>query len=78
MTHLLRKIISFISFWGAISGSLILALNIPISGWAYVPFLLSNIASLYIMRRDNGPKIISYQIWAFSAINVVGFIRWIL
>lgn len=70
--------ISAISFWGAIIGALLLAVNIPVSGWAYIPFLLSNIASFYIMRRDNGPRVITWQITAFTFINVIGLVRWIL
>lgn len=78
MNKFLKTSISALSFWGAIFGALLLALNIPVSGWAYIPFLLSNIASIYIMRRDNGPKVITWQIFAFTIINVIGFIRWIL
>jgi hypothetical protein len=78
MNNFLKTAISAISFWGAIIGALLLALNVPISGWGYVFFLLANIASVYIMRRDNGPRVITWQIYAFTLINVVGFIRWIL
>ncbi len=74
----MKKFISFVSFWCAISDALLLALNIPGSGWAYVILLLSNIASIYIMRRNNGPKVIEWQISAFLLINAVGIIRWIL
>jgi hypothetical protein len=74
----MKILIEQISFWGAIVGSLLLAIHIPISGWAYIPFLLSNIASLYLLRHTNAPKVLSYQIVFFIAINLVGISQWLL
>jgi hypothetical protein len=67
-----------ISFWGAVIASLLLALNIPISGWAYILFLLSNFASAYIMRDTTTPKAIVYQNYYFVVINIIGIARWLL
>jgi len=74
----MKTLIEQISFWGAIVGSLLLALHIPISGWAYIPFLLSNIASMYLLKHSNAPKVLSYQIVFFIAINLVGITQWLL
>lgn len=67
-----------ISFWGAIIGSLLLALHISLSGWAYIPFLISNIATIYLLKSSNAPKIIGWQCWFFIFINTVGIVRWLL
>lgn len=75
---MLKTIIEQVSFWGAVLGSLLLALNIPVSGWAYIPFLLSNFASIYILRHSNAPNVIMYQIFFFIVINIIGIGRWLL
>jgi hypothetical protein len=67
-----------ISFWGAVSASLLLALNIPISGWAYILYLISNVATIYIIRDTNTPSVISYQSYYFIVINIIGIVRWLL
>jgi hypothetical protein len=74
----MKTVIEQISFWGAVVGSLLLALHIPISGWAYIPFLMSNVASIYLLRKTNVPKVISYQIVFFIIINLIGITQWLL
>ena len=74
----MRVLLEQISLWGAIIGALLLAVNIPISGWAYIPFLLSNIASLYLLSGTNVPKVIRYQIAFFVIVNIIGIGRWLL
>jgi hypothetical protein len=74
----MKTILEQISFWGAVTGSLLLALNIPVSGWAYIPFLMSNFASAYIMRDTGTPKAIIYQNYYFVVINLIGIARWLL
>lgn len=74
----MKNFIEQISFWGAVTGSLLLALNIPVSGWAYIPFLLSNIATIYLLKKSDAPKIIGWQCWFFIAINLLGIGRWLL
>lgn len=66
------------SFWGAVLASLLLALNLPISGWAYILFLTSNVATSYILRGTNTPKVIVYQNYYFVLINIIGIVRWLL
>jgi len=74
----MKTILEQVSFWGAVIASLLLALHVPISGWAYILFLFSNFASLYLLKNTNAPKIISYQILFFLVINVVGISQWLL
>ena len=73
----MKKILEQISLWGAILASLLLALNLPISGWAYVLFLASNISSAIILRDTNVPVVIKQQIIFFLIINVIGIVRWL-
>jgi hypothetical protein len=75
----MKTLIEQISLWGAIVGSLLLALNIPVSGWAYIPFLLSNLATLYLLKNVNQvPKVLTWQIVFFIIINLIGIGRWLL
>lgn len=74
----MQTLLEQISFWGAITGALLLALHIPISGWAYIPFLLSNLSSMYLLRKSDAPKVILYQMIVFVIINVVGITQWLL
>lgn len=67
-----------LSFWGAIFASLILALNIQISGWAYVLFLASNVGTICILYKADIPKVIIYQSYYFVIINIIGIVRWLL
>jgi hypothetical protein len=75
---MLRKLLGLISFWGAILASTMLALNLPISGWAYILFLASNFATLYIIRHTTTPPEIEHQLWFFVVINIVGIFRWLV
>jgi len=74
----MKTIIKQISFWGAVLASLLLALNIPISGWAYVLFIASNMATLTLIKDTNTPRVIFYQILFFTVINLIGIGRWLL
>ncbi len=74
----IQKTLEVIALVGAVIGSLILALNLPISGWAYIPFLMSSLANLWLLRGTNAPKTMMYQNAYFSAINVVGIVKWLI
>jgi len=73
----MKIIIEQISFWGAILGTLLLALHLPISGWAYIILIASNAATLFLLKKTDAPKVVSWQIWAFVVINVVGIFCWL-
>jgi hypothetical protein len=74
----MNTLIEQLSFWGAIIGSLLIALHLPISGWAFIPYLISNLASLYLLKKSDAPSVISYQIMFFIAINILGVYQWLL
>jgi len=74
----MQMLLEQISFWGAVIGSLLLALHIPVSGWAYIPFLMSNFATIYLLRKTNAPKVIGWQCVFFIVINIIGIGRWML
>ena len=69
-------LIKQLSFWGAVAASLILALKLPFGIIAYILFLISNIASIYLLKDSPEAKVISLQIWFFMFINVIGVVRW--
>lgn len=74
----MKKIIEAVSLWGSVLGSTLLALHIPVSGWAFIPYLLSNAASIYLLRNSNASKAIEHQCYFFVFINIVGIIRWLM
>jgi len=74
----MKTLIEQISLWGAIIGALLIALNITISGWAFIPFLLSNIATIYLLKKSDAPKVIGWQCWFFLFVNILGIVRWLL
>lgn len=74
----MKKIIEFVSLAGAMIASAMLALNVSFSGWAYIPFLLSNIATIYLIKDSNVPRVIMYQSIFFIIINLIGIFRWLI
>ncbi len=79
MLQLFMKIlVEQIALWGSVIGSLLLALNLPISGWAFIPYLVSNIATIYLLSQSDAPKVLTYQCIFFIAVNMIGIGRWLL
>jgi len=74
----MKTILEQVSLWGAIIGASLLAMNVAISGWAYIPFLFSNIAGVYLLNQSNASKVLKWQMLFFIVINVVGIARWLL
>lgn len=74
----IQKTLEIVALFGAIIGSLVLALNLPISGWAYIPFLMSSIANMWILRGTNAPKVVMQQNIYFTAVNIIGIFRWLV
>lgn len=74
----MEKFIERIALWGAVTGSLLLALHLTISGWAFIPYLASNFASVYLLRKSNASKAIEHQCYFFIIINIIGIIRWLI
>jgi hypothetical protein len=72
-------LVNVLGWFGAVAGPLaaaILALNIPVSPYAYPLFLLSSLCMTAhgIAVRDN--KVVT-QNMLFNIINLVGVIRWL-
>lgn len=78
LIYTMKIALEHISFWGAVIGSLLLALHITVSGWAYIPFLLSNVATIYLLKGSNASKSITLQCWFFIVINIIGMGRWLI
>jgi hypothetical protein len=60
-----------------IVGALMVAANIPASGWGFALFLLSSLswsAAGLVMRE---PSLVALNL-AFTAINILGIVRWLL
>ncbi|POP51514.1 hypothetical protein [Zhongshania marina] len=71
--------VNFVGWFGAVSGPVaaaILALNIPVSPYAYPLFLLSSLCMTAhgIAVKDN--KVVT-QNMLFNIINLIGVIRWL-
>lgn len=71
----MRKILEFVSFFGAITGALLVALNAGVGGYGYIFFLSSSISTIILLRQSNASKVIEWQTYVFVIINVVGLIR---
>lgn len=73
----LSKIIEWSGSLTGISAAILLALNIPISGWAYVFYLLSSILLLIWALREQAYGV-AFQNFVFIAINLLGIYRWLI
>ncbi len=60
-----------------ILGAIIVALNVPFSGWGFVAFLVSSLGWLTaaLMMRETSLALLQA---AFTAINVLGIYRWLI
>ena len=71
------KIIEWTGSLTGVSAAILLALNIPISGWAYVFYLLSSVLLLIwgLSEKAHG---VAFQNFVFIAINILGIYRWLI
>lgn len=62
---------------GGIVGAFLVAANVPISGWGYVPFLVGSLALV-----GWGAMIREPAVWVlngvFTAANLLGIWRWLI
>ena len=60
-----------------ILGAIIVALNVPFSGWGFVAFLVSSLGWLTaaLMMRETSLALLQA---AFTAINLLGIYRWLI
>ena len=80
MTMQRRKLSKMIEWSGSLTGisaAVLLALNIPISAWAYVFYLLSSILLLIWGLREQAHGV-AFQNFVFIAINLLGIYRWLI
>lgn len=74
----MKKLTEYASLITAMVAASMLAFHVPLAGWAFVIYLISNITSLLVLRGCNTPKVIIYQIVFFSVINIIGIKQWLL
>ena len=60
-----------------ILGALLVASNVSISGWGFVLFLVSSLAWTGIGLQMREPSLAALNV-TFTAINVLGVVRWLL
>jgi membrane protein implicated in regulation of membrane protease activity len=69
----------FFSWMGTafgIAGALLVALNVPISGWGFVLFLVSSLSWLTVaLSRSDRPLALINA--AFTLCNLLGIYRWL-
>lgn len=71
-----KHIANILALGGAVGGSFLVAANVGVAVVGYVLFLLSSVASLYLLRKtDNSPKSLVYQNIFFICVNIFGLYR---
>ena len=60
-----------------IAGATVIALNLPISGWGFVLFLVSSVSWTVAGLRMRERSLAFLQA-AFTAINLLGIYRWLI
>lgn len=73
----ISKIIEWTGSLTGVSAAILLALNIPISAWAYVFYLFSSILLLAWGLREKAHGV-AFQNFVFIAINILGIYRWLI
>ncbi len=75
-----QRVSKFIEWTGSLTGvsaAVLLALNMSISGWAYVFYLLSSVLLLIWGLREKAYGV-AFQNLVFIAINLLGIYRWLI
>ncbi len=60
-----------------IAGATVIALNLSISGWGFVLFLVSSVSWTVAGLRMREQSLVALQA-AFTAINLLGIYRWLI
>ncbi len=71
------RVLKWLGTAAGILGALLVAANIPSSGWGFVLFLVSSLswsAAGLLMRE---PSLVALNV-TFVAINILGIVRWLL
>lgn len=73
---MIRTLANIASLGGAVLGSVLIALNLGFAAWGYVAFLVSSIASVWLLfKSKDAPQALIYQNFFFTGVNVLGLIR---
>ena len=73
-------LLTFLKWFGTalgVCGALVIALNIPISGWGFVAFLISSVSWTIAGVLMKEPSIVILQV-TFTAVNLIGIYRWLI
>jgi hypothetical protein len=71
------KLIEWAGSLFGVSAAILLALNVSISGWAYILYLLSSLFLAFWAYRQKAYGV-AFQNLVFIAINVMGIYRWLI
>ncbi len=71
------ELIGWIGTYAGPLGAVLLALNIPISPWGYVLFIISSLAMAGYGLWIADEKVVTQQV-LFSVINAVGLCNWLV
>ncbi len=73
-------LLTFLKWLGTalgVVGALVIALNIPISGWGFVAFLISSVSWTIAGVLMKEPSIVILQA-TFTVVNLIGIYRWLI
>ena len=71
------RVLKWLGTAAGILGALLVAANIPSSGWGFVMFLVSSLSwsTAGLLMRE--PSLVALNV-TFVAINILGIVRWLL
>ena len=75
--YLRMELLKWAGTASGIIGAIIVALNLPFSGWGFVLFLISSVAWCIVGVRMKESSLVLLQ-GAFTAINILGIYRWFI
>ena len=75
-----RTMIAWLKWIGTgagLAGALVIALNLPFSGWGFVLFFVSSTTWLAaaVLQRDTALAVLSA---GYTAVNILGMYRWLI
>ena len=75
--HAMLSWLKWIGSGMGIPGALVIALNLPFSGWGFVLFLVSSVSWTVagVIMRENSLALLN---GVFTAVNLLGIYRWLI
>jgi hypothetical protein len=71
-----KRIIDIVAVAGAIIGSSVIAFNIGYNVVGYIAFIISGLATIYLLSMSNASNSLKIITYYFLFINIVGIIRY--